>query len=151
MHVTLTQPLPLSSAKELEHYQRVRATFEGPAKPKSLPAATTPEQTSLPSRPHSALGPGANSHLHPPPMAPIPKKRLKPVRSNTAKKDDVKGKGKGKATKWDSDTDDDDDDEAYVTSNDSVGWTMTPDRRIIDNGNSSFGNGAVDGDEELYQ
>ena len=124
--------LPNFSAKELEHYQRVRATFEGPSKPKS--AIAPPGPTALPTRiPAPSLD---VNHLRPP--APISRPKTK-GRPNTAKKDDPKGKGK--APKWDSDDDDDDDDEdAYVTSNDFMG---TPERKT----NGNFGNGAAEDDE----
>ena len=135
--IMLTQLSLPNSAKEVEHYQRVRASFEGPAKPQAIAA---PQPASLPARTNLALSPGT-PHLQPP--SPDSHKHPKFVRSNTAKKDNLKGKGKGKATKWDSDTDDDDDD-AYVTSNDSMG---TPDQRT----NGSFGNGVADDDEDMYQ
>ena len=133
------QKLYFNSAKELEHYQRVRAAFEGPTKTKTSAA---PNPLSLP-----ASSPGKEkfsaSHLHPP--APASRRQPKPVRTNTARKDDPKGKGKGKVTKWESDDDDDDDDDddAYVTSNDTMG---TPERRP----NGLFNNGTADDDEEMY-
>ena len=124
------------SAKELEHYQRVRATFEGPAKSTALLA---PKSTSLPTRTSHTSNPGAY-HLQP--STATSRKHPKMNRSNTAKKNDINGKGKGKATEWNSDSDDDDD--AYITSNDSMG---TPDRKT----NGYFGNGTADDDEDMYQ
>lgn len=119
------------SAKELEHYQRVRHAFEGPTSPQK--ALNLVAASRIPA-------PTSNDHLQP----PAPSKRPKPVsRTGTAKQADPKGKGKGKATQWDSD--DDDDDDAYVTSNDFAG---TPERK----GSGVYGFGDVGGndDEEIY-
>lgn len=114
------------SAKELEHYQRVRRDFEGP--PRSQSASNQP-----------------NGHL----SAPM-KKPKAPTRSSTIlhkPSDDNKAKGKGKATTW---SDEDDDDEAYVTSNDYA----TPERRKSSITNGSGMNGfrdvGEDDDSELY-
>lgn len=120
------------SAKELEHYQRVRQTFEGPPKDQDPKGpATAPSRI-----------PAPKSHTSP---ALTNRPKLK-TRTSTAKPE-AKGKGKGKATQWDSD--DDDDDDAYVTSNDSA----TPERRqsgINGNGNGGFGDVGGDDDEEIY-
>lgn len=124
------------SAKELEHYHRVRQTFEGPSKTQSS-NTPLPPATQVP--PHAT-----NSHLEP----PVPTKRpTMKGRSSTSIPKAIsppKSKGKGKATNWDSD--DDDDDDAYVTSNDFV---ETPERRKSGM-NGSFGEGA-DNDEDLYR
>ena len=124
-----------ASAKELEHYQRVRHTFEGPSTNQNNGSANVSLSPRL-------AAPDPDS-LHPP-MSSV-KPRLK-GRASTAKpvKPTVepKGKGKGKATQWDSD---DEEDDAYVTSND---FEDTPERRS--NGvNGSFGNVGAD-DEEVY-
>ena len=120
------------SAKELEHYQRVRRAFEGAAT--SQKASNVTAASRIPA-------PKTNDRFRPSP----PSKQSKPItRTGTAKQADMKGKGKGKATQWDSD-DDDDDDDAYVTSNDYVG---TPERqRSSVNGFEDVGG---DDDEEIY-
>lgn len=122
---------PTNSAKELEHYQRVRRAFEGPTNlPKTSDLTTT---SRIPA-------PATNDRLQP----PAPSKRPKPVsRTSTAKQADPKGKGKGKAAQWDSD--DDDDDDAYVTSNDFAG---TPERKR--SGVNGFGDAGGNDDEEIY-
>lgn len=119
------------SAKELEHYQRVRRAFEGPTNlPKTSDLTTT---SRIPA-------PATNDRLQP----PAPSKRPKPVsRTSTAKQADPKGKGKGKAAQWESD--DDDDDDAYVTSNDFAG---TPERKR--SGVNGFGDVGGNDDEEIY-
>lgn len=125
-------------AKELEHYQRVRHTFEGPSKIKTTSLQSTPAPTRIPA-------PSIDGHLHP----PMPTTRPKPKSKNsTAKlKEQTKGKGKGKASQWNSDDDEeDDDDDAYVTSNDFMG---TPERKKSET-NGSFGDTGADDDEELY-
>ena len=136
----LTNAFPHNSAKELEHYQRVRATFEGPAKPKAITArASSPMSIRGSTTTDSTLDP---HH----PLAYASRKKPKPARSNTARKDDLKGKGKGKgkekASEWADNDDDDEDDDAYVTSNDTMG---TPEPRY--NG-GFFGNGTRSDDEE---
>lgn len=127
-----------NSAKELEHYQRVRHTFEGPSanqKNSSANALLSPR----------LAAPDPDGHLNPPVPGIRPKMKsrastTKPVKANA----ESKGKGKGKATQWDSD--DEDDDDAYVTSND---FADTPERRS--NGvNGSFGDVGADDDEEIY-
>jgi len=122
----------------LDHYQRVRHTFEGPSKGQEPKTPAT-----VPSR---IPAPKPNSHLSPP--APTHRPKLK-SRTSTAKPE-AKGKGKGKATRWDSedDDDDDDDDDAYVTSNDFA----TPEQRqsgVTSNGNW-FGDVGGDDDEKIY-
>ena len=126
-----------ASAMELEHYQRVRHTFEGPSTNQNNSSANVPLGPRL-----AAQDP--DGHLHPPVPSIRPKMKgrastAKPVKPTV----EPKGKGKGKATQWDSD---DEDDDAYVTSND---FADTPERRS--NGvNGSFGNVGADDDEEVY-
>ncbi|KAL8669493.1 MAG: hypothetical protein Q9168_005915 [Polycauliona sp. 1 TL-2023] len=98
------------SAKELEHYQRVRQSFEAPSQ--------QPQPSSAP----------RTLPFIPPTQRPMPTRPKFNNRSNTAIKSskesiDPPAKGKSKALHSsrsisDSDSDDDDDD-AYVTSNDS--------------------------------
>ena len=126
-----------NSAKELEHYQRVRCTFEGPSTNHNNSSANV-----LPGP--KVAAPESDGHLHPPVPSIRPKMKgrastTKPVKPNV----EPKGKGKGKATQWDSD---DEDDDAYVTSND---FADTPERRS--NGvNGSFGDVGADDDKEVY-
>ena len=126
-----------NSAKELEHYQRVRRTFEGPSTNQKNSSANV-----LPGL--KVAAPDPDGHLHPPVPSIRPKMKgrastTKPVKPNV----EPKGKGKGKATQWDSD---DEDDDAYVTSND---FADTPERRS--NGvNGSFGDVGADDDKEVY-
>ena len=118
-------PLKVRSAKELEHYQRVRQTFEGPppsengSRSVSSPAISDPREMRA-------------KHID----RPLPSRPKLPTRTSTAKIKDKgigKGKGKGKAiARWDSENDDEDEDDedededdAYVTSNDYGG---TPSR-----------------------
>ena len=129
--------LPLLSSKELEHYQRVRETFERTGQEKKGNSAT-----SNATRPHGL-----------PTTGQLPPSRPK-FQTRTSSKAKGKSKGKGKATSWNTDDDDDGDgDDAYVTSNDFG----TPAR----NGSFVDGNpgGAVyngfqdpsnDDDDELY-
>lgn len=126
-----------NSAKELEHYQLVRRTFEGPSTNQNNSSANA----SFGSR---VAAPDPDGHLHAPVPSIRPKMKgrastTKPVKPNA----EPKGKGKGKATQWDSD---DEDDDAYVTSND---FADTPERRS--NGvNGSFGDVGADDDKEVY-
>ncbi len=142
-------------AKELEHYQRVRSTCEGPPTTTTTNTNTKPpDRARLAIRNSSTTKPSdGGNHLNPPPpsttTATSRKQPKAPIRRNTARKDEPKGnakgkgKGKGKATTWDSD--DEDEDEVYLTSNDTIG---TPERRA----NGVFGNGTVEGeDEEMYR
>ena len=134
------------SAKELEHYQQVRKTFEGPdlgqEPDKSMSAHEQPqgmrstgfEQTSL-SRPK--------------------------YKSRTSSK--AKGKGKAKAMQWNTDEDgedEDEDDDIYVTSNDFA--TPAKDKytngtvpgkkamRSQSVGSDGFRDASKDDDEVLY-
>ncbi|KAL8850850.1 MAG: hypothetical protein Q9221_004264 [Calogaya cf. arnoldii] len=95
------------SAKELEHYQRVRQSFEAPSQqPQSAPV------------PRSLPTPNSRQIL---PTRPKFKNRTDTAIKSTKEPIDPSGKGKGKAPQnahSDSDNDEDDDD-AYVTSNDS--------------------------------
>ena len=126
-----------NSAKELEHYQRVRRTFEDPSTNQSNSSANVLLGSKL-------APPDPDGHLHAPVASIRPKMKgrastAKPVKPNA----ESKGKGKGKATQWDSD---DEDDDAYVTSND---FADTPERRS--NGvNGSFGDVGADDDKEVY-
>ena len=126
-----------NSAKELEHYHRVRLTFEGPSTNQNNSSANVLLASKV-------AAPDPDAHLHPPVPSIRPKMKsrastTKPVKSNV----EPKGKGKGKATQWDSD---DEDDDAYVTSND---FADTPERRS--NGvNGSFGDVGADDDKEVY-
>ena len=126
----------LCSAKELEHYQRVRRDFEGPSTPKTSNGIPAIAPTRIP-------GPAqVDGHVHP----PVPTKRPKPPTPNDTNKTKptMEAKGKGKATTWDSD-DLDDDDDAYVTSNDFA----TPERKKgVSNG--AFGVVGGEDDSELY-
>ena len=143
--------LTACSAKELEHYQRVRKTFEGPTPgEKNTRVISSPlddlretrlnsTERSLPSRPKFMTRP-----------------------SNKAKD---KEKGKGKATRWDSENDDEDDDEddAYVTSNDygtpsrdqaTNGSLRGKGKQVIRNYQSDdtgFRDVSKDDDDELYE
>ena len=120
------------SAKELEHYHRVRQTFEGPSK----------------APPISNHGPSlaVHGHLETPVLSKRPQMKSRTSTAKPKASPEPKGKGKGKATNWNSDDDDDDDDDdAYVTSND---FASTPKRRAS-NTNGSFGE-AGDDDDELY-
>ncbi|KAL9121464.1 MAG: hypothetical protein Q9187_001976 [Circinaria calcarea] len=97
------------SAKELEHYQRVRKAFEGPTLNSSSTGGNLPPQLDLPYPKVNGTGQAVYSRSKPKP------------RYNT--KAINKGKGTAIATNWSSEHDyedgeDDDDDEAYVTSND---------------------------------
>ncbi|KAI4123724.1 MAG: hypothetical protein LQ347_006042 [Umbilicaria vellea] len=117
------------SAKELDHYQHVRATFEGPKTQSTArnPASSTPPASATPLPPQVRRATGTD-HL-----------ARATAKSRTSTK--PKGKGKGKATQWDTD-DDDDDDDAYITSND-YGSPST-------NGAAGFGDVGADDEEELY-
>ncbi|KAL8714409.1 MAG: hypothetical protein Q9220_001742 [cf. Caloplaca sp. 1 TL-2023] len=134
------------SAKELEHYQRVRQSFEAPSIPP--PSTSTPASTR----------PSTNDTQHPMPTRPKYK-----TRTNTAIKShpkaplsDPKGKGKGKAPQKisSSESDDDDDDEAYVTSNDfaykSAERMGKQKATMIPKPVDGFRDPAV-GDEEMYR
>lgn len=117
----------------MEHYQRVRRTFEGPSKDQTS-KFRLPTPTRIPA-------PAIDGHVERP--VPTTRPPMK-SRSSTVKptvSSASKGKGKAKPTQWDSD--DDDDDDAYVTSND------TPVQK--EGGvNHAFGDVAMDDDEEIY-
>ncbi|MCJ1378380.1 peroxisomal assembly protein [Xylographa soralifera] len=129
------------SAKELEHYQRVRRTFEGPKRSNSSGAQSTRNELLL--TPSTDGIPGDSSRPQ--------------FKSRTSSKTKEIGKGKGKAPQWASE--DDDDDEAYVTSNDYG----TPSRYKSANGSikgkgvvrdgvlhNGFQDAAQDDEEDLY-
>ncbi|KAL8784922.1 MAG: hypothetical protein Q9213_003664 [Squamulea squamosa] len=101
------------SAKELEHYQRVRQSFEAPSK--HLQSAEAPK----------AQAPTTNYH-QPVPTRPGFKNRTDTTIKSSKAPTDSSGKGKGKAS-YIFHSDSDDDDDAYVTSNDSP--YKTPDRK----------------------
>ncbi|KAL8742552.1 MAG: hypothetical protein Q9190_004976 [Brigantiaea leucoxantha] len=121
------------SAKELEHYQRVRHTFEAPAKP---PSASTEN-----------IVPPVRSVQQSVPLRPKYSSRSSTTVKHTAtSRQDMKGKGKGKgkAVQRDSDSDNDDEDEdAYVTSNDFE----SPPFSAQTNG---FSDPATNDEEEVY-
>ncbi|KAI4194882.1 MAG: hypothetical protein LQ348_002547 [Seirophora lacunosa] len=129
------------SVKELQHYQRVRDSFETPSD--KLPPPTTPPD-------------------------PIPTRPRATKRTNTAIRSqpiDTNGKGKGKARSNDAGSDSSTDD-VYVTSNDSVHTspqphrpkapqgkgkgkaTMIP-RPVVEDG--GFKDVAVEEEEEMYR
>ncbi|MCJ1279170.1 peroxisomal assembly protein [Puttea exsequens] len=133
------------SAKELEHYQRVRHTFEG---------SSTAASSSQP-KPHSNP-PTTHLQLPQPALRPKPKSHASNTGKASAKrKGKGKGTGKGKATRWDSDDDDDDDDaddDAYVTSSDYLG-TLERRGSVHGNGNGTadgFGDVGGDDDADVY-
>ncbi|KAL8976018.1 MAG: hypothetical protein Q9205_007899, partial [Flavoplaca limonia] len=131
------------SAKELEHYQRVRQSFEAPSQqpssaliPRNLPSTTRIQQ--------------------PIPTRPKLKHRSDTAIRSTKDSTDPSGKGKGKAPRIsysDSDNDDDDDD-AYVTSNDSP--YKSPERKgkqratMIPKPIDNFRDPAVDDEADIY-
>ncbi|KAL8972678.1 MAG: hypothetical protein Q9197_002668 [Variospora fuerteventurae] len=132
------------SVKELQHYQRIRDSFETPSKP---PAPATPLK----------------------PTSPLMPTRPKPTkRTNTAIRSqpvDTNGKGKGKAPqaiyshKRSSDSSNDDDDDVYVTSNDSI--HNSPERKPKPKGKGKatmipkpvdgYKEASVDEEEEMYR
>ncbi|KAI4242651.1 MAG: hypothetical protein LQ352_007191 [Teloschistes flavicans] len=129
------------SARELEHYQRVRQSFEAPSKPPSIsPVANVVPQRTMPTRPKATRR--TNTAIKAQPIASL---------------DNANGKGKGKAIQM-SDSDDDDDDDAYVTSNDFA--EKTPEKgkgkgkqsaTMIPKPVYGFGDGVVDGDDDIYR
>ncbi|KAI4270197.1 MAG: hypothetical protein LQ337_006827 [Flavoplaca oasis] len=134
------------SAKELEHYQRVRQSFEAPSQqpssasiPRNLPFTTRIQQ--------------------PMPTRPKFKNRSDTAIRSTKDPTDPSGKGKGKAPRIsrscsDNDDDDDDDDDAYVTSNDSP--YKSPERKgkqratMIPKPIDGFRDPAVDDEADIY-
>ncbi|MCJ1246213.1 peroxisomal assembly protein [Trapelia coarctata] len=129
------------SAKELEHYQRVRRTFEGPERIQSSREA--PRSTTMP----RIVAPES-----------IQQQDSRPkFKTRTMTKPKDSGKGKGKATQWASD--DDEDDEAYVTSNDygtparyRNGTGNGKGKEVVRDGplHDGFQDTAQDDDENLY-
>ena len=116
------------SAKELEHYARVQAAFEGADSKQQI------TQKSL--APHPIKGP-----------MPTRAKDRRKVVGETAGAEDVftEPKGKGKSRRLESS--DDDDDEAYITSND---FQATPEKPSRSNGAMSFGAGSLQDEEKMY-
>ncbi|MCJ1352306.1 MAG: peroxisomal assembly protein [Icmadophila ericetorum] len=167
------------SAKELEHYQRIRRQFEGPATISSTsapaPAPAPPTASPNPTNPTLRInGISGNTTL---PTRPHPKSRSNTTIKTSATTPETTGKGgKGKAPVppgWtsspDEESESDDSDEAYVTSNDF--GPGTPERKANGNGNGNgkgkgkavmryddgdsfgfgFGDGVVgDEEEKLY-
>ncbi|KAL9582126.1 MAG: hypothetical protein Q9203_005625 [Teloschistes exilis] len=127
------------SAKELEHYQRVRQSFEAPTKPSSIsPVPNVLPQRSMPTRPKPNRRTNTAIKAHP-----------------IASVNNVNGKGKGKAIQMSDSDHDDDDDDAYVTSNDFA--EKTPEKgkgkqraTMIPKPVYGFGDGVVDGDDDVY-
>ncbi|MCJ1280952.1 peroxisomal assembly protein [Xylographa opegraphella] len=91
------------SAKELEHYKRVRRTFEGPERSDNSRAQSTRHNMLLTPAPD-----GISDDISRPQFK---------ARTSSKTKDNNKGKGKGKAPQWASE-DNDEEEEVYVTSND---------------------------------
>lgn len=120
------------SAKELEHYARVRATFEGAEQKIGKPRISS-----------QLLLPG-------PTRGPMPT-RSKDKRSivGGAKASDApvqESKGKGKSRHDDSS--DEDDDDAYITSND---FQATPERGSRSRSTTGFGTGDLREEEAMYE
>ena len=117
------------SAKELEHYARVRAAFEGPEVQKQISASPFPELTKVP--------------------MPTKTKDKNSIPSGKAKavfRPRKEANGKGKSSTWDSS--EEDDDEAYITSND---FQNTPERGNRRSSAMGFGPGHVNDEEEMYE
>ncbi|KAL8717666.1 MAG: hypothetical protein Q9181_008296 [Wetmoreana brouardii] len=154
------------SAKELEHYQRVRRSFETPAKPPSSTISHPPNVIIPPSNHANGI---SHQQSLPTTIRPKPTKRTNTAvfKSPTTQLDckaTSKDKGKGKVpiradeSEEDDDDDDDDDDEAYMTSNDFLEKetpekgkgkqraTMIP--KPVHTHNPGFGDGSVSGEEE---
>ncbi|KAL8640153.1 MAG: hypothetical protein Q9226_008778 [Calogaya cf. arnoldii] len=129
------------SAKELEHYQRVRQSFEAPSQqPPSAPVSRT-------------LPPSNARQMMP--TRPKFKNRAETAIRSSKEPIDPAGKGKGKASQnAHSDSDEDDDDDAYVTSNDSP--YKSPERKgkqkatMIPKPIDGFRDPAVDDDADIY-
>ena len=124
------------SAKELEHYARVRAAFEGPetlmqkaGKPPNLPAPEM-RRGPLPTRPKNHMNTTLNG------------------KARAVKGPNVAPNGKGKTAGWDSSEEEDDDDEAYITSND---FQATPERGSKSSGVAGFRGGNLEDEEEMYE
>ncbi|KAL9605050.1 MAG: hypothetical protein Q9179_001646 [Wetmoreana sp. 5 TL-2023] len=155
------------SAKELEHYQRVRRSFETPAKPSSSTTLHPPNATIPPSNHTNGV-----PHQQPLPttIRPKPTKRTNTaifkspttqLDSKATSKDKGKGKAPTRADENEGDDDDDDDDEAYTTSNDFVEKetpekgkgkqraTMIP--KPVYTSTFGFGDGSVSGEEDMYR
>ncbi|KAL8883394.1 MAG: hypothetical protein Q9192_007194 [Flavoplaca navasiana] len=132
------------SAKELEHYQRVRQSFEAPSQ--QPPSASIPRTL-----------PSTSRIQQPIPTRPKFKNRSDTAIRSTKEPPDPSGKGKGKAPRIsysDSDNDDEDDDDAYVTSNDSP--YKSPERKgkqratMIPKPIDNFRDPAVDDEADIY-
>ncbi|KAL8785801.1 MAG: hypothetical protein Q9195_008482 [Heterodermia aff. obscurata] len=116
------------SAKELEHYARVRAAFEG--------AESKQEKSQRSLAPNARRGP-----------MPTRARDRKKVVGEPAGAEDVftEPKGKGKARPLDSS--DEDDDEAYITSND---FQATPEKTGRSDAAVGFGVGSPQDEEDMY-
>ena len=116
------------SAKELEHYARVQAAFEG--------ADSMQEKSQRSFVPHPMNVP-----------MPTRAKDRKKIVGGTAGAEDVFTKPKGKGKPRSSVDSDDDDDEAYITSND---FQATPEKPGRSNGAMSFGAESLGDEEKMY-
>ncbi|KAL8634807.1 MAG: hypothetical protein Q9226_009430 [Calogaya cf. arnoldii] len=128
------------SAKELEHYQRVRQSFEAPSQ--------QPSSASVP----RSLPPSNARQMMPP--RPKFKNRTETAIRSSEEPIDPAGKGKGKAPQTSHSDSDDEDDDAYVTSNDSP--YKSPERKgkqkatMIPKPIDGFRDPAVDDDADIY-
>ena len=116
------------SIKELEHYARVQAAFEGADSKKAK------SERSL--TPHPIKGP----------MPTRGKDRKKRV-GETAKAEDVFIEPKGKGNSRRLESNDDTDSDVYITSND---FQATPGKPSRSNGAVGFGAGSLQDEEEMY-
>ena len=118
------------SAKELEHYARVRAAFEGPEKAgKPMYSPTT----------EAIRGP----------MPTRPKNKSTTLNGKAravSNGRNVAPNGKGKTSHWDSS--EEDDDEAYITSND---FQATPERDSKSSNAVGFRAGNIKDEEDMYE
>ena len=117
------------SAKELEHYSRVRAAFEGVEEKKSKSRKIS------------------HSLIPEPVRGPMPtrSKDKKRVPDAKAVHTNISTDGsKGKSRHWGSS--DEDDDEAYITSND---FQATPEK--VGRGTAGFGPGSLRDEESMYE
>lgn len=117
------------SAKELEHYSRVRAAFEGIEEKKGRAKKSS------------------HSLIPEPVRVPMPTRSKEKKRMLDAKAvgTNISADGsKGKSRHWGSS--DEDDDEAYITSND---FQATPEK--VSRGTAGFGSGALRDEEAMYE
>ena len=116
------------SAKELEHYARVQATFEGSVSKKEKPARSL--------APHSIKGP-----------IPTRGKDRKKWVGETAGSENILTEPKGNGDSSRLESSDDDDNDAYITSND---FQATPEKPGRSNGAMEFRAGSLQDEEEMY-